>query len=242
MELLTDPNAWLAFVTLTVMEVVLGIDNIVFISVFVSRLPASQRRRARAIGLALALIFRIILLMMLTWLIGLTEPVFHVLAHPVSWRDIILIAGGLFLLYKATQEIHDEIEGESEAEEASRKRSGAFSVIIGQIVLIDIIFSVDSIITAIGMAEHVEVMIAAVIVAVAIMFAASNAISAVIENHPTIKMLALSFLLLVGISLVADGLGFHIPRGYVYFAMAFSAVVEVFNIRIRRRKPGSDQQ
>jgi predicted tellurium resistance membrane protein TerC len=242
MELLTDPHAWLAFVTLTVLEIVLGIDNIVFISVIVSRLPAAQRRRARAIGLALALVFRIILLLMLAWLIGLTEPIFTVLEHPVSWRDIILMAGGFFLLYKATQEIHDEIEGETEAEEASRKRSGAFSFIIGQIILIDIIFSVDSIVTAIGMAEDVEVMIAAVIVAVAVMFVAANAISGVIEQHPTIKMLALSFLLLVGISLVADGLGFHIPRGYVYFAMAFSATVEVFNIRVRGRKrgPGRD--
>lgn len=239
MELLTDPSAWMAFVTLTVMEIVLGIDNIVFISVIVSRLPVAQRRRARAIGLALALVFRVLLLLMLTWLIGLTAPIFTVLDHPVSWRDIILIAGGIFLLYKATAEIHEEIEGETERREAARKGKGAFSFIIGQIIVIDLVFSVDSIVTAIGMAEDVEVMIAAVIVAVAVMFVAATAISDVIDDHPTIKMLALSFLLLIGVSLVADGLGFHIPRGYVYFAMAFSAVVEIFNIRVRRRRARS---
>jgi predicted tellurium resistance membrane protein TerC len=234
-ELLYDPNIWMAFVTLTVMEVVLGIDNIVFISVVVSRLPMEQQRRARAIGLSLALIFRILLLTMLTWLIGLTQPVFTILGNGFSWRDLILIGGGLFLLYKATAEIHQEVEGESHEKEAERKAVGVFSIVIGQIIVIDMIFSIDSILTAIGMADDIEVMVAAVIVAIVIMFIAAEQISTIIHRHPTIKMLALSFLLLIGVSLVADGLGFHIPRGYIYFAMAFSTMVEVFNIRIRNR-------
>lgn len=236
MELLYDPNAWLAFATLTVMEVVLGIDNIVFISVIVSRLPPDQQRKARAIGLSLALIFRIVLLVLLAWITKLVTPLFVLFGEEFSWRDLILIAGGLFLLYKSTSEIHEEFEGETEEEEAGRKAGKAFSFVIGQIILIDLIFSVDSIITAIGMADHVEVMIAAVIVAVIVMFAASGTISEIISRHPTIKMLALSFLLLIGVSLIADGLGFHIPRGYVYFAMAFSAIVEVFNIKVRKRR------
>lgn len=236
MELLLDPNAWIAFATLTVMEVVLGIDNIVFISVIVSRLPDADARRARQVGLTLALVFRIVLLMMLTWLMGLTKPLFEVLGYTISWREIILGVGGLFLLYKATAEIHGEIEGESTEESADRGKSRPFGWIIGQIIVIDIVFSVDSIITAIGMAEHIEVMVAAVIVAIAVMYAASGAIAEFIHRHPTMKMLALSFLLLIGVSLLADGLGFHIPRGYIYFAMAFSAFVEIINIRIRRRR------
>ncbi|MGI9401597.1 MAG: TerC family protein [Rhizobiaceae bacterium] len=236
MELLYDPNAWLAFATLTVMEIVLGIDNIVFISVIVSRLPPDKQRQARAIGLSLALIFRIVLLVLLAWITKLVTPLFTVFGEEFSWRDLILIAGGMFLLYKATSEIHEEFEGETEEQEAKRLAGKAFSFVIGQIILIDLIFSVDSIITAIGMADDVEVMIAAVIVAVIVMFLASGAISQIINRHPTIKMLALSFLLLIGVSLVADGLGFHIPRGYVYFAMAFSALVEVFNIQVRKRK------
>jgi len=238
LDLLQDPHAWIAFATLTVMEIVLGIDNIVFLSIVVSRLDPQQAKRARQIGLALALVFRIALLGVLSWMIGLTRPVFVVFDHPVSWRDIILLAGGLFLLYKATAEIHDQIEGESTDETADRKSAGSFSFIIGQIILIDMIFSVDSIITAIGMAEQIEVMIAAVVVAVAVMYAASGAISDFVHRHPTIKMLALSFLLLIGVSLVADGIGFHIPRGYIYFAMAFSALVEIFNLRVRRGSRG----
>lgn len=236
LELLSDPNVWIAFATLTVMEIVLGIDNIVFISVIVSRLPEDEAKRARQVGLALALVFRILLLLALAWLIGLTKPLFELYGFAPSWRDVILGAGGLFLLYKATSEIHGEIEGESHEEAAERSRGRAFSWIIGQIIIIDMVFSVDSIITAIGMAEHVEVMIAAVIVAVAVMYAASGAIASFIERHPTTKMLALSFLVLIGVSLVADGLGFHIPRGYIYFAMAFSAGVEIVNINVRRRK------
>lgn len=236
MELLYDPNVWFAFATLTVMEIVLGIDNIVFISVIVSRLAPDQQRKARAIGLSLALIFRIVLLVLLAWITKLVTPLFVVFGEEFSWRDLILIAGGLFLIYKSTSEIHEEFEGETEEQAAGRKAGRAFSFVIGQIILIDLIFSVDSIITAIGMAEHVEVMIAAVIVAVIVMFLASGSISAIITRHPTIKMLALSFLLLIGVSLIADGLGFHIPRGYVYFAMAFSAIVEVFNIQVRKRR------
>jgi predicted tellurium resistance membrane protein TerC len=235
-ELLNDPNVWLAFATLTVMEIVLGIDNIVFISIVVSKLPPEQAKRARQIGLALALVFRIALLSVLTWIIALKTPVFTIFNHGVSWRDIILIIGGLFLLYKATAEIHDAIEGETHEEEAGRKSGGSFNFIIGQIIVIDMIFSVDSIITAVGMAEHIEVMVAAVIVAVAVMYIASGPISDFVHRHPTVKMLALSFLLLIGVSLVADGFGFHIPRGYIYFAMAFSAIVEVFNIAVRRRR------
>lgn len=236
LELLRDPNVWIAFGTLTIMEIVLGIDNIVFISIVVSKLPPAEAHRARQIGLALALVFRIALLGILSWLIALTQPVFTILGHGYSWRDIILGVGGLFLLYKATVEIHDQIEGETNEEEADRKSAGAFNLVIGQIILIDMIFSVDSIITAIGMAEHIEVMIAAVIVAVAIMYVASGPVSDFVQRHPTVKMLALSFLLLIGISLVAEALGFHVPRGYLYFAMAFSAIVETFNIWVRRRR------
>ncbi|MFD0917969.1 TerC family protein [Pseudahrensia aquimaris] len=238
MELLSDPTVWISFLTLTVMEIVLGIDNIVFISVIINRLPPEMAERARKIGLALALIFRIILLMFLTWIIGLQADVFEAFGHAFSWRDIILIAGGVFLVYKATAEIHEEFEGETEEEQAGRLASAAFSAIIGQIIIVDMVFSVDSIITAIGMAEHVEVMIAAVVVAIGVMYFASGTISDFIRRHPTTKMLALAFLLLIGVSLVADGFGFHIPRGYIYAAMGFSVLVETFNIMAsnRRRK------
>ncbi len=235
-DLLNDPNVWAAFVTLTAMEIILGIDNIVFISVIVNKLPAEQAERARKIGLALALIFRIILLMFLTWIIGLKAEVFSVFGQGFSWRDIILIAGGLFLLYKGTAEIHEEIEGETEEEQAGKLASAAFATIVGQIIIVDMVFSVDSIVTAIGMAEHVEVMIAAVIIAIGVMYVASGAIADFIRRHPTTKMLALSFLLLIGVSLVADGMGFHIPRGYIYAAMGFSVLVETINVLASRRK------
>jgi len=241
-ELLSDPNAWIAFGTLTVMEIVLGIDNIIFISIVVSRLPADRAKRARQIGLALALIFRIALLSVLAWMIALKTPVFTLAGQGFSWRDIILLVGGLFLLYKATSEIHEQIEGETHEEAAGRKAVGAFGFVIGQIILIDMIFSVDSIITAIGMAEDIEVMVAAVVVAVAVMYVASGPISEFVHRHPTVKMLALSFLLLIGVSLIADGIGFHIPRGYIYFAMAFSTMVEVFNIFVRRRRSPETQK
>ncbi|MEZ5841057.1 MAG: TerC family protein [Hyphomicrobiales bacterium] len=234
LELLTDPQVWAALVTLTVMEIVLGIDNIVFISIVVARLPSLQAKRARQIGLLLALGFRIALLSVLTWLIGLTQPLFEVMGKAISWRDLILILGGLFLFYKATTEIHNGIEGEDE--HGPEKKTASFAAIVAQIIVIDIIFSVDSIITAIGMAEHIEVMIAAVIIAVAVMYAASGPIALFIKEHPTTKMLALAFLLLIGVALMADGIGFHIPRGYIYFAMAFSAGVEVINVIARSRR------
>ena len=233
LELLADPQIWAALVTLTVMEIVLGIDNIVFISIVVTSLPEAKAKRARQIGLSLALAFRIALLSVLTWLIGLTAPLFSALGQDVSWRDLILISGGLFLIYKGTTEIHKVIEGGDE--ETGRDFGTAFAAIIAQIVAIDIIFSIDSIITAIGMVQQIEVMIAAVVIAVAVMYVASGPIAAFIKTHPTTKMLALAFLLLIGVALVADGIGFHIPRGYIYFAMAFSAAVESFNVMARRR-------
>jgi len=234
LELLTDPQVWASFVTLCVMEIVLGIDNIVFISVVVSRLPEQQAARARQIGLGLALVFRVALLLVLSWLIGLTAPVFSAFGEEFSWRDLILIGGGLFLLVKATKEIHNEIEHEEA--DLTRKAGTSFASIIAQVVVIDMVFSVDSIITAIGMAEHVEVMIAAVLVAIAVMYAASGPISSFVKHNPTTKMLALAFLLLIGVALIADGLGFHIPRGYIYFSMAFAAIVEIFNVMARRRR------
>ena len=231
-DLLLSPEIWVSFVTLTVMEIVLGIDNIVFISVLVSRLKEPQSTTARRIGLSLALIMRVALLLVLTWIIALTQPLFSVFDHAVSWRDLILLAGGLFLLWKGTREIHLGIEGEDHETPGSTAHS--FAGIIAQIVVIDMVFSVDSIITAIGIAEHVEVMIAAVMIAVLVMYAASAPISGFIARHPTTKMLALSFLILIGAALVADGVGFHIPRGYLYFSMAFAAGVEAVNILAAR--------
>ncbi len=235
---ISDPQIWASLITLTVMEIVLGIDNIVFISVIVGRLEAASAKRARQIGLALALIFRVILLMALTWLIGLTQPLFTFQGEEFSWRDLILLAGGLFLLVKATHEIHDGIESAGE-EDGPASKGGTFASIIMQIIVIDMVFSVDSIVTAIGMAEHVEVMIAAVVISMAVMYVASGAIADFIERHPTTKMLALSFLLLIGVALIADGIGFHIPRGYIYFAMAFAAGVEAINILAKRRSDAS---
>ena len=235
LELLADPNAWIAFGTLTVMEIVLGIDNIVFISVLVSRLPKEQADRARQLGLALALIFRILLLLVISWIISLTQPAISAFGLDLSWKDLILIAGGVFLVYKATHEMHAAIE---EPHEAGLKQgaTAAFSAIIAQIIVIDMVFSIDSIVTAVGMAEHVEVMIAAVIVAVGVMFVASGPVAKFVADHPTTKMLALAFLLLIGVSLVADGLGFHIPKGYIYAAMGFSVLVEAVNIIAKQRR------
>jgi len=234
-ELLTDPNAWIALATLTVMEIVLGIDNIVFISVLVSRLPREQADRARKLGLALALVFRIMLLLVISWIIGLTQPVISAWGLELSWKDIILLAGGIFLIYKATHEMHAEIEEPHEPTIAQAAKAG-FTAIILQIIVIDMVFSIDSIVTAVGMAEHVEVMIAAVIIAVGVMFVASGPVAKFVAEHPTTKMLALAFLLLIGASLVADGLGFHIPKGYIYSAMAFSVLVEAVNIVARQRR------
>lgn len=234
MNWITDPQIWASFMTLTVMEIVLGIDNIVFISVVVTRLPQKQAVVARQIGLTLALLFRILLLLGIAWIISMREPILEVFGKSISWRDVILMGGGLFLLAKATIEIHNDIEVEDEARNATGS-VGFFSTIV-QIVIIDMVFSVDSIVTAIGMADHVEVMIAAVVVSMFVMYFASVAISQFIENHPTTRMLALSFLFLIGAALVADGLQFHIPRGYIYFAMAFAGLVEAINIFARKKK------
>ncbi len=238
---IADPAIWASLVTLTAMEIVLGIDNIVFISVIVGKLPPEQATRARRIGLALALVFRVLLLLSLFWLIGLTASLFTVFGQDFSWRDLVLIAGGAFLLYKATTEIHRDVEGGegAEAETTGVKVYAGFGMIVTQIAVIDMVFSVDSILTAIGMAEHVGVMIAAVVIAIGIMYLASGPVAAFIERHPTTRMLALAFLLMIGIALIADGIGFHIPRGYLYAAMAFSAIVELLNVvagRNRRKR------
>ena len=235
MDLLLEPSTWIAFATLTLMEVVLGVDNVIFISVLVSKLPKQQADRARTIGLSLALIFRIALLLVLGWIIALSQPVFTAFGHGFSWRDIILLGGGLFLIYKAVHEMHAEIEEPHEPGLKQQARA-AMSAIVSQIIVLDLVFSIDSIITAIGMAQHVEVMVAAVIVAVAIMFIASGPISNFVAKHPTTKMLALAFLLLIGVSLVADGVGFHIDKGYIYAAMGFAVLVEAVNIISKQRK------
>ena len=235
LELLSDPNAWIAFGTLTVMEIVLGIDNIVFISVLVSRLPKEQADRARKLGLALALIFRILLLLVISWIISLTQPAISAFGFDLSWKDLILIAGGAFLVYKATHEMHAAIEEPHEPEIAS-KATALFAAVIGQIIVIDMVFSIDSIVTAVGLAKDLEVMIAAVVIAMLVMYFAAGPVGVFIAKHPTTKMLALSFLLLIGLALVADGLHFHIPRGYIYFAMAFAGAVETFNVIARRNR------
>jgi predicted tellurium resistance membrane protein TerC len=233
MDWLTDPQIWIALVTLTALEIVLGIDNVIFISILSSKLPKEEQARARQTGLGLALIMRILLLLSLGWVMGLKTPLFSVLSHPVSGRDLILILGGLFLIAKSTHEIHDKLEGEEG--HASVRVAPSFASVITQILLLDIVFSLDSVITAVGMAEHVGVMIAAVIIAVLFMLAFSGTISAYTERHPTVKVLALAFLILIGVNLMADGLGQHIPKGYTYFAMAFSVAVEALNQRIHRR-------
>jgi predicted tellurium resistance membrane protein TerC len=233
---IADPAIWASLVTLTVMEIVLGIDNIVFISVIVGRLPRERGTRARQLGLAMALVFRIALLLTLFWLIGLTAPLFTLFGEGFSWRDLVLIAGGAFLLFKATVEIHKDVEDGAEEAGGAAKVYASFGVIVAQIAAIDLVFSVDSILTAIGMAEHVGVMIAAVVIAIGVMYVASGPVAAFIERHPTTRMLALAFLLMIGIALVADGIGFHIPRGYLYAAMAFSAIVELLNVVARRNR------
>jgi len=235
LELLTDPHAWAALVTLTVLEIVLGIDNIVFISVLVGRCSETQARRARQIGLSLAFIFRVILLAGLTWIMKLTEPVFELFDYDFSWRDIILIGGGLFLIAKGVHEIHNEVEARYEAAVPAASPQVFFWVVM-QLIAVDLVFSLDSIITAIGMVEQIEIMIAAIVIAMIVMYAASGPVTAFIRRHPTTKMLALAFLLLIGIALVADGFEVHIPRGYIYFAMAFAASVEAFNVLARRNR------
>ena len=239
LELLFDPHAWAAFLTLTVLEIVLGIDNIVFISVLIARLPEKKAKTARQVGLALAFVFRIALLFTLTWVMQLTAPLVEIFGRGISWRDVILIGGGLFLIAKATHEIHSEVEAEYE-EMAPSVAGNAFMWVIAQLILIDLVFSLDSIITAIGMVEDIKIMIAAIVVAMIVMYVASGPVSEFIARHPTTKMLALAFLLLIGLALVADGFEFHIPRGYIYSAMAFAGAVEAFNVlalRNRRRRP-----
>ena len=240
MNLLFDPNAWAALVTLTVLEIVLGIDNLVFISVLTSRCEPKDALRARQIGLSLAFVFRIALLASLTWLIRLREPVVTLFGTGISWRDIILIGGGAFLIAKATHEIHGEVEGGGEEAGGPAARKTGFTWIVVQLVLIDLVFSVDSIITAIGMTEDLPIMIGAIVIAMIVMYFAAGPVGTFIAHHPTTKMLALSFLLLIGVALIADGFDFHIPRGYIYTAMAFAGGVEFFNVlagRKRRRKP-----
>ena len=233
--LLTSPEAWAALLTLTALEIVLGIDNVIFLSVIVARIPQPQARRARQIGLALALVFRILLLSLLVWLIGLTQAVLSVKGMAFSWRDIILIGGGLFLIAKATHEIHTEAEARGDDTGDAPGRRAFFWVIV-QIIVIDMVFSLDSIITAIGMAQDLAIMIAAVVIACLIMYASSGPVARFVAEHPTTKMLALAFLLLIGVALVADGFQFHIPRGYIYFAIVFSAAVEFFNVLAKRNR------
>ncbi|HWG85355.1 MAG TPA: TerC family protein [Deinococcales bacterium] len=234
MELLSSPDAWIALLTLTVLEIVLGVDNVIFISILAGKLPAHQQDRARQVGLALAMIMRILLLFSLAWIARLTTPIFELFGREVSGRDLILLSGGLFLLWKATKEIHERLEGEEG--HASARVVPTFAAVIVQIILLDIVFSLDSVITAVGMAEDLPVMIAAVVIAVGIMFFSARSIAAFVNNHPTVKMLALSFLLLIGMSLVAEGFHQKIPKGYIYFAMGFSVFVEMLNLRSSRRK------
>ena len=235
LELLTNPNVWAALLTLTALEIVLGIDNLVFIAILTAPLDRRRARQARAVGLSLAFIFRVLLLSSLSWIMGLTRPVLTLFDVTLSWRDIILIVGGLFLIAKGTREIHGEVEpGEEETGRSARER--AMWAVITQLALIDLVFSLDSIITAVGLADHLEVMVAAVVIAMIVMFVAARPVGDFIEEHPTTKMLALAFLLMIGLALLADGFHFHIPRGYIYSAMAFAAAVEFLNVLARRKR------
>jgi predicted tellurium resistance membrane protein TerC len=232
LEILTDAAAWLSLITLTVMEIVLGIDNIVFISILVDKLPAGQQSKARRLGLGLALVLRLGLLFAITWVMGLTNPLFSIVGKEFTGRDLILLGGGLFLIVKATREIHENLEVTHEPRHAPTGR-GAFGIILVQILALDIVFSLDSVITAVGMAQHIAVMVAAMVIAVGVMLAFSASIASFVSRHPTMKMLALSFLMLIGVVLVADGMGQHVGKGYIYFAMAFSFGVELLNMRVR---------
>jgi predicted tellurium resistance membrane protein TerC len=234
MEWMSNPESWIALLTLTVLEIVLGIDNIIFISILAGKLPQDQQAKARTVGLGLAMFIRIALLASLAWIARLTNPLFTVMNQEISGRDLILLIGGMFLLFKATREIHDRLEGDEG--HASAKVRASFASVLVQILLLDIVFSLDSVITAVGMAEELVIMIIAVVVAVAVMMFAAGPISAFVAKHPTVKMLALSFLLLIGMSLVAEGLDQHIPKGYVYFAMGFSVLVEMLNLRAKAKQ------
>jgi predicted tellurium resistance membrane protein TerC len=233
MEWIADPQAWIALATLTALEIVLGIDNIIFITILAGRLPEHQRQQGRTIGLLLAMATRILLLLSLTWVMGLTEPLFEFLGRLISGRDIIMLGGGLFLLAKSTHEIHNNLEGPEERESVGG--TTGFAAVLIQIALIDIIFSLDSVITAVGLAQHLVIMIMAIVISVGVMLFAAQAIGDYVEQHPTLKMLALSFLILIGFSLMGEGFGMHIPKGYIYFAMAFSISVEMLNMKIRAR-------
>jgi predicted tellurium resistance membrane protein TerC len=233
---MATPHGWAALLTLAAMEIVLGIDNVVFISVLTTRLPDELRKRARQIGLGMALVFRVALLFTLTWIIGLTEPVVTLFGQGISWRDVILIVGGLFLIVKATHEIHAEVEGKDEEAAPGTAVPNLFLGIVAQIAVVDLVFSLDSIITAIGMVDEIGVMIAAVMIAIAVMYWASEPVGAFIAEHPTTKVLALAFLILIGMALVADGTGFHVPKGYIYSALAFSALVEFVNVWAKKKR------
>jgi predicted tellurium resistance membrane protein TerC len=233
MEWISDPAIWTALVTLTLLEIVLGIDNIIFISILTGKLPENQREKGRIVGLSAAMIMRIILLFFASWIVSLTDPLFEILNREFSGKDLILIAGGLFLLAKATMELHDKLEGEEHSHEV--KGAVSFGSVIFQILLLDVVFSIDSVITAVGMTEHLPVMIAAVVISIGVMIASANSIAGFVEKHPTIKILALSFLILIGTTLVAEGFHVHVPKGYIYFAMAFSVMVEMINMRVRSK-------
>jgi predicted tellurium resistance membrane protein TerC len=235
--LFSNPETWVALVTLTVLEIVLGIDNVIFISILVQRLPADRRDQGRIIGLGLAMGMRIVLLLTISWIIGLTQPLITLFDHDFSWRDVILIGGGLFLLWKATTEIHESLEGAEAHEATVATGTASFGAVLVQIVLLDIVFSLDSVLTAVGMANDIAVMVAAVVIAVLVMLVASGPLSAFVHKHPTVKMLALSFLLLIGVTLIADGFGFHIDKAYIYAAMGFSVFVEALNLRRRSKAP-----
>ena len=246
MEFLNSPEAWISLLTLTVLEIVLGIDNIVFISILAGKLPANKQKKARTVGLGLAMITRVMLLFSLSWVMRLTTPLFNIgdiigitntewlEKMAISGRDLILLIGGLFLIYKSTHEIHNKLEGDEE--DGVKGKAQSFVGIIVQILILDIVFSLDSVITAVGMADHIEIMVAAVVIAVGIMMVSASTISDFVNNHPTVKMLALSFLLLIGVSLLAEGLDQHIPKGYIYFAMAFSVLVEMLNLKMKSGK------
>ena len=233
MEFLLSAESWAALLTLTLLEIVLGIDNIVFISILSGKLPEHQRQRARTVGLALAMGTRILLLLSLTWIMRLTRPFFTIAEHEISGRDLILLVGGIFLLWKSTHEIHERLEGQAEAARKAGRKANTMASVLVQIALLDIIFSLDSVITAVGMANQISVMVAAIVIAVGIMMLASRPLGDFVERHPTIKMLALSFLLLIGMALIAEGFHQHIPKGYIYFAMGFSVFVEMLNLRAR---------
>ena len=239
MEWLSDPQAWIALVTLTALEIVLGIDNIIFISILVGRLPEAQRQRERVLGLGFAMFTRIALLLSLAWVMTLTAPLFSVLGKEVSGRDLILIGGGLFLLWKSVHEVHNSLEGDAEEHTTSASVRAGFAAVIVQIGIIDIVFSLDSVITAVGMVDEVPIMVLAIVAAVGVMMFAAKPIGEFVDRHPTVKMLALSFLVLIGMALIAEGWGYPIPKGYIYFAMAFSVVVEMLNIRVRARRQGA---